>query len=613
MNLYIRTLASCLAALSLAACVKNTAESSATDPLPVPAELETNKDLSVNPGDSFFDYCNGAWLQSHPIPAQGAIGGAYESQSAMDQRVRQLKAGVPDIGHFFDLMDHMHGQPEKSRAYIDAQRARYTKPATREEAFETMGRMIMDGITPWANPVYATWGLKWVDGKLMGLVIPPIVAPQSQPASIEPENLVPASQTKADEHSAMGLMAKGMGLELSQLVTDPQHAVYWTLLENRSLEDLNQIIEDAWNTYEMFVSQEQMEKVDRTMDYATLMARASLCYTLSYHLAKEFISPAFKEKYLSITREIQASLRNRISQVDWMSETTRNNAIDKLDNCSLFVAYPDEWYPDFIGTYADCETLVEAVHRNNRNIAQLKCRLLGGKDRFTNQLLQIFKDSNGQYAPTDLTLSNAMYSPTFNCVFIYPSLMMPPIIPEGVSDAFSYAAFVTIGHEFTHGFDTQGAQYDKDGNKRNWWTVADQMAFEERRDKIVQCYSHMEMDPVRAPGVYGDGKRTQTENIADLGGFLAVLDAYKARLQKEGFTGETLNDQLRKFYECYALVWCVQYGPDKFDILQKSDIHSHARLRVNGVVMNTDLWYELYNVDRNNYLYLPKDRRTYIW
>ncbi len=98
-----------------------------------------------------------------------------------------------------------------------------------------------------------------------------------------------------------------------------------------------------------------------------------------------------------------------------------------------------------------------------------------------------------------------------------------------------------------------------------------------------------------------------------MGGFLAALDAYMARLDAQGFTGEARNEQLRKFYESFAHVWCIQYGQKKFDILKNSDVHAHARLRINGVVMNTDLWYDLYNVDRNNLLYLPVERRAYIW
>ena len=85
------------------------------------------------------------------------------------------------------------------------------------------------------------------------------------------------------------------------------------------------------------------------------------------------------------------------------------------------------------------------------------------------------------------------------------------------------------------------------------------------------------------------------------------------RLDAQGFTGEARKEQIRKFYESYAHLWCIQYGQKKFDILINSDVHAHARLRINGVVMNTDQWYTLYNVTRDNLLYLPKERRAYIW
>ena len=139
------------------------------------------------------------------------------------------------------------------------------------------------------------------------------------------------------------------------------------------------------------------------------------------------------------------------------------------------------------------------------------------------------------------------------------------------------------------------------------------MAFEERRDLLVSCYNHLEIDPVRKPGIFSKGDLTQTEDIADLGGFLAVLDAYKARLEAEGYKGETMKEQLRKFYESYANVWRVQYSDEKLAQFPEKDVHSHARLRANGVVMNTDLWYELFEVDRNCRLFLPKERRAYIW
>lgn len=614
---FLRPLACFLAALTLTACIDFSPLSpvhpdSPVDPLPLPPEIESNKDLSVKPGDSFYDYCNGTWLKTHPIPATGTIGGVYDINLVMEERVEQLKASVPDVGRFFELLDHMHEQPEKTRAYIDAQKARFPKPATREEAFLTLGRMLADGNNLSSNPMMPVWTMKWVNGKMMGYLFP-FFDFSNYPPDADPENLVPLTATKAGGNSAAALIVRGMGLDPSLFVTDPAADALWSQMERLSLEELCQVIEQCWNNFEVFVSEEQMEKAGKKKKDVQQDARISLNYTLSYHFAQKYIPPAFKQKYLTITKEIQESLRNRIRNVSWMSQTTRNNALEKLDNYGIFVACPDEWHKDCISSLADCETLAEAVQRNNRGIFRLKSQLMGGRDLFSYQIIQALLDSDYTFVSADLTLANAMYDPYHNSVFIYPAILLPPLLPENVSDAYAYSLFCMIGHEFTHGFDSLGAKYDKDGKERNWWTVADKLAFEERQQKIIQCYNHLEMDPERAPGVYGDGNRTLTENIADLGGFLTALDAYKAHLKKEGFFGKVYEDQLRKFYECYAHPWCVQYGEEKFRSLQKSDVHSHARLRVNGVVMNTDLWYQLYNVDRNNYLYLPTERRTYIW
>jgi putative endopeptidase len=204
--------------------------------------------------------------------------------------------------------------------------------------------------------------------------------------------------------------------------------------------------------------------------------------------------------------------------------------------------------------------------------------------------------------------------PSNNSITIYPAMLLPPLMPSGnVSEACSFAVFTIIGHEFTHGFDNNGAEWDKYGQRKNWWTVADRMNFNERSETLVSTYNLLELDPERDPLFFCDGKRTLGENIADLGGFLAALDAYQERLDQQGFTGETRNEQLHKFYESYAHLWCIQYGQNTFEILKYTDVHSHARLRVNGVVMNTDSWYDLYNVNQNHLLYLPAKRKTYIW
>lgn len=227
----IRPLASILLLIGIIACSKLEPEST-VDPLPLPPEIDANKDLSVNPGDSFYDYCNGTWLQLNPIPASGSIGGLYDLDAVMEERVRQLRASVPDIGHFYDLMDHMHDQPEKSQAYLDEQKARFPKPTTKEEAFLTMGRMIADGFAPGESPAMRSFELTWKDGKQMGIIYPPLSIPITS-NYINPEDLIPATQTKADDIWAHALVVEGMGLDLSQFVIS-EITWNWTLSAPRA-------------------------------------------------------------------------------------------------------------------------------------------------------------------------------------------------------------------------------------------------------------------------------------------------------------------------------------------------------------------------------------------
>ena len=595
-----------MAVLLMVSCAKE--PQSATDPLPLPSGTEEGKDLSIKPGDNFYDYCNGTWLRKTPIPAKSAVGGMYAQTEAMEERIKELRTKVPDIEKFYSLMEAASGQPEASKAFIDAQKARFPQPETKEEAFITIGKLIAEGNPVWGSTLFQAWRLVWKDGKLMGSLLPLLEASSAPlpPGEIDPAQLVPVAEAKAgEEGSVLSLVIKGMGMDPSLFVTDPGMAVFWDLMGQKSLEDLLSIIDKCWKYYDQFSEEELKPSARNTASFAN-------AYTLSYHFAHTFLPQEFKDKYLGITREIQGSLRNRIQNGDWMSETTKGNAMDKLDHCTLNVAFPDQWYMDAVAKYTDCNTLAEAVYRGNRGIAVMKGHLLGSTDMFS-AMLTCAVPSTNDFIPTDLTLMNAMYDPTYNAVFIYPALMLPPTLPENVTAAYEYAMFAIIGHEFTHGFDTNGSEYDKYGNKDNWWTVADRMAFEERRDKLVACYNHLEIDPVRKSGIYSRGDLTQTEDIADLGGFLATLDAYKARLQADGYTGETYKEQLRKFYESFAYVWRVQYSDEKLAQFPEKDVHSHARLRANGVVMNTDLWYELFGVDRNCKLYLPKERRAYIW
>lgn len=609
-----------LPAILALSCSKVHEPTPVTDPFPFPESYTAAMDLSVKPGDSFYDYCNGAWLAAHPIPSDPSVnlGRLYnESEEAMEQRLEQLKTSVPDLGHVFSLMEKIHTQPDVERAYISAQKALMTRPKDKDEAFRQIGRLYRDGLNVGISTIPV-----WDKGKLAITLVPPFSFPIPTAQELEQMDLRPL-ETKAGEVSPIALVAEGIGIDPSAIVTENGMDLLWeTIYAQTSIEDLYQMMLNAWRLYEAFADEAGLAAYNAAASQYTQLSlqklvetvRGELNYTLSYYLQQQFIPQSLKDKYLGLTQEIQASFRKRIQAVDWMSETTRQNALEKLDNISLYVAFPDQWHKDCIPVLADCQSMAEALQRLKAGNARLLAALAGTDELFSYLITTEGLSSNGSTMYMDLTLINAAYMPNYNSVAIYPAMLMPPVMPEeGVSEACYYSVFTFIAHEFTHGFDNQGSRYDLYGKEKNWWTVADLMAFQDRKENLIRSYSNLELDPVRAPLFFCDGERTQGENIADLGGFHIALDAYIARLDQQGFTGEARKEQLRKFYESFAHLWCIQYGQEKFDVLKKSDVHSHARLRINGVVMNTDLWYELYDVTRENLLYLPKERRAYIW
>ena len=624
-NLWVFITFLAFSSLSLfTACSKDDGEaSSATDPYHYPDDYLANKDLSVKPGDSFFDYCNGTWLKENPIPDDLSknIGGIYAAKEAMEMRVQELKKTVPDIARFFTLSDHMHDYSKESRDYITALAAKYKKPATKEEAYRTLGKMFMDGIdVVQAAPI-------WDKDRLKLTILPMSANRINTQENIERMKSQPRrslSTTRGENgETALTLVAEGMGIDPAMLQMSEVEILRWNIYwDSHSVDELYQVMQSAFLTYKAFADEAGLAEFNKTLpakDQATLKslridARMELNYLMSYHVQQKYMPQSLKDKFVNITKEIQASLRKRIARVDWMSETTKNNAIDKLNNCHMCVGYPDTWHKECLPALADCKTMVEALHRLKAANARLTAKLVGTDDLFAVRIMSSMQGPDEEPIPSDLTLVNAIYMLSDNSISIYPAMLLPPLMPTGdVSEACYYAVFTIIGHEFTHGFDNNGSEWDKYGERKNWWTVADKMNFKERSETLVNTFNLLELDPERDPLVYCDGARTLGENIADLGGFLTALDAYHERLDQQGFTGETRNEQLRKFYESYAHLWCIQYGSNTFEILKHDDVHAHGRLRVNGVVMNTDMWYNLYNVNRNHLLYLPVERRSYIW
>ena len=205
---------------------------------------------------------------------------------------------------------------------------------------------------------------------------------------------------------------------------------------------------------------------------------------------------------------------------------------------------------------------------------------------------------------------NAYYNPTTNEICFPAGILQPPFFNAEADDACNYGAIgVVIGHEMTHGFDDQGAQFDKYGNLKNWWTEQDAAQFKKRTDVMRNFFDKIEV----LPGLHANGQLTLGENIADHGGLNIAYQALKNAMKtqpltvKEGFTPE------QRFFLSYGLIWASNAREQMIRQLVMTDPHSPSRWRVNGALPHIDAWYDAFHITKKDPLFVPKKQRVNIW
>ncbi len=308
----------------------------------------------------------------------------------------------------------------------------------------------------------------------------------------------------------------------------------------------------------------------------------------------QYLSERSRAQVEDLVADLQAALKERLGKLDWMSDTTRNEALRKLANLNIQVGYPQHWI-NYGSLRVSRSDLFGDVQRTrafdwNRRIAQLDGPWNTSDWRFWPQY------------PTAYTENN-------NLIFT-ASLLQAPFFDPGADAAVNYGAIGSvIGHELTHSFDDQGRHEDAESRLRDWWTAADAANFESRADRLRIQYSAIE--PLAGLHIRGDV--TLGENIADLGGVAIALEAYELRhgddsdLLLDGFNGR------QRFFLSWAQIWREKRRDDDLRRLVTTDVHSPGSARVNGVVKNLDDWYTSFDVLRKDKLFLPTEQRTRIW
>ncbi len=313
------------------------------------------------------------------------------------------------------------------------------------------------------------------------------------------------------------------------------------------------------------------------------------------YVAKYF-PPDSKAKAEALVINLRKAFDANIRTLDWMTEPTKEKALDKLNRFVAHIGYPDRWR-DYSNFDVQRDDLVGNIKRGQffEWDRQLK-RLDAPVDR-------------GEWHMTPQTV-NAYYMPPLNEIVFPAAILQAPFFDPAADDAVNYGGIgMVIGHELSHGYDDQGSKVDGSGAFVNWWTPQDRKNFEERAGRLGQQYSAFE--PL--PGLKVNGNLTMGENIGDLSGAAISLQAYHLSLEGkeapilDGFSGN------QRFFLSYGQIWRSKYRENAVRQQILSDPHSPAQFRVIGVIRNMDEWYDAFDVTPQAKYYLPPEQRVRLW
>lgn len=350
---------------------------------------------------------------------------------------------------------------------------------------------------------------------------------------------------------------------------------------------------DASFEYTKVLSGQAVQK-SRAQTMAETVDR-SLGEALGQLYVKKYFNEDAKKRALDLVNNLQKAFENRMNNLAWMSDSTKQKAKEKLYAITRKIGYPDTWR----------EYNVQ-IDRNNyfENILALQ------QDDYQHDLQKLNKPVDKTEWGTTPSTVTAYYNPSFNEIVFPAGILQFPYFDFNADDAMNYGGIgMVIGHELTHAFDDQGSQFDKDGNVKNWWTKEDFEKFKTKTQQVIDLYSTFTV----LDSVHLKGALTVGENTADNGGIAIAYDAFKMTPQGkdttriDGFTPD------QRFFISVAQIWRVKTRDAYMRTYVTNDPHSPAMWRVNGPLMNFTPFYKAFNVQPGDKNYKPESERIRIW
>lgn len=311
---------------------------------------------------------------------------------------------------------------------------------------------------------------------------------------------------------------------------------------------------------------------------------------------KKYFTEDAKKRMLDLVNNLQKAFEQHIEKLDWMSDSTKVEAKAKLGTFLKKIGFPDKWRD-----YSKVDIVKDKFYENVQSAS---------RNEYAYQVSKIDKPvDKTEWEMTPPTI-NAYYNPTINEIVFPAGILQFPFFDPNADDAINYGGIgMVIGHEMTHGFDDQGAQYDKDGNMKLWWSKEDYARFQQKSKQVINQYNGFTV----LDSLHVNGALTNGENIADLGGISIAYDAFKMTKQGQdttkidGFTPD------QRFFISLAQIWRSKLKDERARQLINTDPHSPAIWRVNGPLMNFTPFYTAFNVQPGEKMYVPDSLRIRIW
>lgn len=330
------------------------------------------------------------------------------------------------------------------------------------------------------------------------------------------------------------------------------------------------------------------------------MVSRQLGHAVGQKYVDRHFPPDARDQMDELVDNLLVEFRSRLTDLDWMDEETRNEALEKLSTFEPRVGYPEIWE-----SFEGLDTAHDDYFGNRMRLSE---------HRWQRDLERFERGVDRRRWSWSPQIVNAGYHPMLNQITFPAGILQPPFFDPDADPAINYGAIgAVIGHEIGHGFDDQGRQFDATGRIRDWWTDETDERFEAASGRLVDQYS--EFCPLEDQCI--NGRLALGENIGDLGGMQMAYDAYRSYVEEtypdgeapviDGFTGD------QRFFLAWAQVWRSLYRDDALRAQLVNGPHAPGRYRVNGVVRNLDAWYDAFDVDEDHELYLPPDERVSIW